>query len=649
MIVGMLVRNYKTYQNINYIPLCKGKQFSALIGENGVGKSSVLEALNTFFNSTDWNYNHTVTANGFDSREPFVCPIFLIDKKRLPHQSKLRLLLASLSDTVWASGREDYNAANRKIADQFISHRDSLVDEGFDWNSHYLLPLGIIKNSASAPSEVFFSIFEPLEEEIFGDKAFDLDKDKSEQLYDLVRGLYRYVYLPSEIDFQTYTKIEGNTIQALLGRKLDDIVREFIDKNIVTSINAKLNGFLSEIADSLDGYEYKKPAKKQNLFNQSHFTEKVIEAFFETKVLTKVSKEGSTPVNNLSSGEKRRAIIDVARGFLLGAEQKNDEMVILAIDEPELSLHISACFDQFEKIKEISEHNVQTLIATHWYGFMPIISNGVAVYICHESDASQLIDLRCFRDDIKKMRESTAGQHPANIELKSINDLVQSIIASVTSADYRWVICEGASDKIYLDHFFSDKPNPPYVLPVGASKNVKRVYKYVVMALESERDDVKGKIYFLLDTDKQFEKYEANDGIPAIEMRRLMNDVTDKSTKLFLPSDTNFYPPSEMEDVLDADVFLEALSELAKDHGEVFEEFSEPLEIKSSDWPSGLALDLRETDKAVLEKVFDLPHFKIQFALKYVETDVDRRVPGWVSEIGDFLYAPKKVRVKRGK
>ncbi|MBG0841733.1 AAA family ATPase [Pseudomonas toyotomiensis] len=49
MIVGLLVRNFKTYQAINYIELSNGKLFSALVGENGAGKSSVLEALNSFF------------------------------------------------------------------------------------------------------------------------------------------------------------------------------------------------------------------------------------------------------------------------------------------------------------------------------------------------------------------------------------------------------------------------------------------------------------------------------------------------------------------------------------------------------------------------------------------------------------------------
>ncbi|HEK1347596.1 AAA family ATPase [Pseudomonas aeruginosa] len=48
MIFALLLRNFKTYQGINYIALSNGSSFSALVGENGAGKSSVLEALNSF-------------------------------------------------------------------------------------------------------------------------------------------------------------------------------------------------------------------------------------------------------------------------------------------------------------------------------------------------------------------------------------------------------------------------------------------------------------------------------------------------------------------------------------------------------------------------------------------------------------------------
>lgn len=82
MIFGLLFRNYKCYSGINYIPVSEGHLFSAYIGENGVGKSSILEALDTFFNGAAWNVNNDAVSNGLSTRKPFICPIFLLEKSK---------------------------------------------------------------------------------------------------------------------------------------------------------------------------------------------------------------------------------------------------------------------------------------------------------------------------------------------------------------------------------------------------------------------------------------------------------------------------------------------------------------------------------------------------------------------------------------
>ena len=55
MVIGLFLKNYKVYNGLKFIPLSNGTYFSALFGPNGVGKSSVLEALDTFFNDREWN------------------------------------------------------------------------------------------------------------------------------------------------------------------------------------------------------------------------------------------------------------------------------------------------------------------------------------------------------------------------------------------------------------------------------------------------------------------------------------------------------------------------------------------------------------------------------------------------------------------
>ncbi len=470
MISGLLIRNYKTYQNINYIPISNGSMFTAIVGENGSGKSSVLEALDSFFNGTDWNFNHSLT-KGFPEREPYICPIFLFKKSEIEFDyNEEEELLEKISEIAWLTPTQSFKSSPRAVVD-FCANRDTLTNQGYGHTTHFLLPLGLMKTAPNASTIAYFSIFESIEDFSIL-QSHPYWHDLTLLLFNFIYAKYQYIYIPSEINFKEFTKIESQTVQALLGTKIEEIVRNIVKKATVTDINQKLNAFLVDVSNTLENYEYKKPAKKQNLFNQSHLTEKIIEAFFDSKILTKTVGKDSVPVNNLSSGEKRQALIDIARAFLLETESTREHNVIFAMDEPELSLHVSSCFEQFEKLKDISQAGVQTLVTTHWYGFMPIVSEGVAIYCPKLESELVMIDLRCFREDIAKLRKLTQGKLPSDLELKGLNDLVQSMIASITGRDYRWIVCEGSADKIYLDHYLAKKKL--FILPVGGSKYVKK-------------------------------------------------------------------------------------------------------------------------------------------------------------------------------
>lgn len=640
MIIGLLVRNFKIYQAINYIPLSNGKYFSALVGENGAGKSSVLEAFNSFFNGADWNHHHSLT-KGYAEREPFICPIFLIKKDVLPSLGEYQWFVEKVSALAWSATVGEFNPAHKIHAELFCEHRRIVVAEGYDVNSHYLIPFGLKKDQKNALPTVFFSMFETLPAYNSLINNYGSSVGAIAILQQRIIECYKFIYLPADIDFKEYTRIEGKTIQALLGQKLDTIVRSFIRREDVRTINAKLNEFLASISDKLNVYEYRKPAQKQNLVNQSHLTEKVIEAFFESKVLNRKDGKERTPVSDLSSGEKRQALVDVAKAFLLANAAPSHQQVILAIDEPELSLHVSSCFGQFEKLREIAESKIQVLITTHWYGFMPIISNGVAVYCPKGDNYPLLLDLRCFREDIKKLKVATMGELPIELELKGINDLVQSIIASITSSDYRWIICEGSADSIYLNHYI--KGERLFIVPVGGAPTVKKIYSYLYLALEDARSDVRGKVFCLIDTDKKFEAFDGKESLAGIRIRRLKNDEDSCTTQLLKTSDNDAFPATVVEDTLNAKGFVAALDSFRGDplYGSLLSRITAPITSENDCWPSSFSLNLNFTDRKLMEQLFDSEGFKVKFALRYAEHDDSLAKPGWVSEIEDFLSTPK--------
>lgn len=90
MIIGLFLRHIKAYKGIKYIPIGEKYNFISYIGENGAGKSSILEGFNSFFNSSPYNINKTVLSEGVTTAnyEPFFAPIFLIPKESITKQKK---------------------------------------------------------------------------------------------------------------------------------------------------------------------------------------------------------------------------------------------------------------------------------------------------------------------------------------------------------------------------------------------------------------------------------------------------------------------------------------------------------------------------------------------------------------------------------
>ena len=644
MIFSIMLRSFKTYNRQSYIPISNGSMFTAFIGENGIGKSSIVEALDTYFNKpqTDWNYHHSVISKGVQEREPVICPIFLVKKNILRSNSNIYKYLNAVSDVVWQLEYEDFNSAQHKISREFCEHRDSfLVDNPDAMGEYFLFPIGLkVESLRPRMTKKTMGVFDSIQdfEDIYVD--FDISQDKIlEEIYYFVVNLYSFIYIPADLDFEEFTKIEGKAIQSLMGSSVDEMIKQLLDNSFISEINKKLDKFISDISSKLEKYEYKKPGKKQTLFNSSHLTSKIIETYFESKVLNLKSGNNNTPIYNCSSGEKRMALIDLAKAFLQSVNLDNNKQIIIAIDEPEISLHTSSCFEQFEKIKSISNGNVQTLLTTHWYGFMPVVSHGSAIYIAERGEEKiySLIDLRCFKDELSRLRKISKGKFPKEIELKSNNDLVQSIVASITSRKYNWIICEGSSDKIYLEHFIGRKTQV-YILPMGKSSNVKKLFKYLYLALSEERSDIKGKVYMILDTDRSFELFQKEGQLDGVEIKRLQNDIASRSTKLYQTSDNNFYPPTEMEDCLLGEEFLDVLFYFSENgYEDYLKGLLNGLEVKYSRSCSGLAFDLKDSQRQELNTFFDLPGVKIKFALKYVELSPKNNIPDWISEVLDFL------------
>ncbi|HCD6357295.1 TPA: hypothetical protein NDU07_005752, partial [Klebsiella variicola] len=144
--------------------------------------------------------------------------------------------------------------------------------------------------------------------------------------------------------------------------------------------------------------------------------------------------------------------------------------------------------------------------------------------------------------------------------------------------------------------------------------------------------------YCLLDTDHKYSAFHATDTIPSIKIRRLLLNKNMDEIILAKVTDDSVYPPTEIEQALDAEFYIETLTSLYNNGEEAFSFMKKPLILQSS--VSGGALDLNMTERKKITEYFDIPGKKYEFCNAYIEIMSKSeyiQTPRWLMDIRDFF------------
>jgi predicted ATP-dependent endonuclease of OLD family len=574
MIVSVLIRHYKAFNGISHIPITLNDDFTVFFGANGVGKSSVLESLDTFFNNREWNINKIARSHGFKNTNiPYVLPVFLIKKENaaLREGSEIKEKIEKLSECFWNIKRENINN-NSEAVINFFDFRDKLGGV-YSQYEHYLLLAG---KRYDRQTEIYFGPFHNQQNflhliGLINGASQENNTDETEKsIQNYCKGImqfiieqYSYIYIPSDIDIQNYTKLENQDMQKLMHNNVHEEIKNAITQTKLDDINQSLKLFVDNISSKLIDYEYQKPTEGKSTIDMTDLISKIIETYFSIRVLGKRNNDKFIPVNDLSSGEKRKALVDLAYAFL-NEREKHDKKIILGIDEPEASLHISACFEQFEKLRKIANNEHQVIITTHWYGFLPVVNTGYAhnVFINNGEIFFNTYSLEKFQEEITLTKRHEKGKLPFDIYLKSSNDLIQSIISALRAEKpYNYIFCEGSSDSIYLKHYLSYflDNNNLRILPLGGCSEVIKLIKNISLILEDKNVSVKGRIIGLIDTDEYYEHIDdIKDDKQELRLRRILFDRTINDIKIVPPNDKQIIS-TQIEHTLNTSVFLKTI------------------------------------------------------------------------------------------
>ena len=638
MILGVFLRSFKTYKGINYIPLSNGQKFVGIVGDNGIGKSSILEALDCVFNQKRWNVNITSRRSGLGTTKPYILPIFYINEATF--EGEELTLARKISDRVKSFIETDFATANRP---HFNSFKEHLGTQRFEENK-LLLPLGINHNHkidlGTFTSEDFLSHVFDRTISTFTDINSN-ETDLLDKILKTITTKINYIYIPKDIDTDTFMKLERAEIQILMGEQLNDIITNNFNETQLYNLNTGLRDFLDSLSGELVDYSYRTPhtSRQQNL-KRADINNLIIQSFFNIRKLHKSTTTGDwLELELLSSGEKQKAIIDVADRFL-NMHEENGKNLIIAIDEPEASLHMSACFDQFNSLYKISEKCKQLLFTTHWYGFFPIIENGF-VNVITKNDTQHFFDqiqLERYIEEIRQQTANSRGRLPYDIRLKRINDFVQSIMASLMLDEpYNWLFCEGSSEKIYFEYYFKDlvETKKLRIMPMGGTPGIKRLYKNIIGSIEEFKNEIKGKVFMLIDTDEQLVEFETIDSLESyISCKRMIN--AEQTTNLIKLTSNPKSPKTEIEDVLNSKIAHKTLLHFKEIYPEKLNFIIDDMNCIENTAYYDLNLGPRDYQKLI--EFYDFENIKFEFAKKYIElVEDDNTIPKIITDIKIFF------------
>lgn len=561
MIIATILRNFKCYKGINIIPFSNGSldSMNIIIGDNGVGKSAILEGLDTLFNDSPWIVNNEIRGRKDDVS---VGAVMLVEKDRADRalDSREKQMMEEISTFFW---NVDVTTTTLRQYQKLQELRQSVE---YAKDDYYLLVVG---REYEQREFLFLTFTNQLRNSLSDPKPNNQTLSK---IIGRITELYTYIYIPVETSISEFVKLQNKSLQTLMDSSVrDSIAQELNNKRVSRDIgNGRkkrlsvlelINEFLEKYVNNVErdiqsvypGYSYKPAPRQSSKLTANHVVDTIVSAYYSKRAFKKDDKE----ISYLSSGEKRMILIDIISAFI--KKQNPAHELIIAVDEPENSLHISKCYDQFLRIEDIAlKYKHQLFVTTHWYGSLPCISKGSLIHIDQHGHPT-LFNLYNYYEK--------RGDLPEDVYLKGFFDLSSSLLYAFRSSKKNWLLVEGYEDKKYISyHLHNDDLR---IIPLGGCGNVRKVYEHLYASFASKDFQYSTKkMVCLIDTDAQCPMLSVDSGKQKdiLKIRR-WNEQEDGETAL-VDVNTPSRRETEIEDILNPQQFYNAVKETIDRYGE---------------------------------------------------------------------------------
>lgn len=470
-LIGLKLRNFRGYKEETYISF---NDLTTFVGKNDAGKSTIIEALEIFFNNKVVVCEKEDLSVKHDEGDEII-EITCIFDKYLESISIDSSSLTTLSSEFLLN--KDNNLEIKKIfkatsskpkANTFIVCNHPSNDKFDDLLTLKITDLrkranelGIADDQYDARSSVSIrsAIWSKCKTLDLLEIEIPVDKEDSKKIYEKLEGyLPHYALFQSDRSSSDSDKEVTDPMKIAIQKALKEVsielekIKEEVKKKAIETANKtldKLKDMNSELACSLNP-EFKSEPNFDSVFKLT------------------ITSDDDIPMNKRGSGVRRLLLLNFFRAEAerqLNDAEKNNS-IIYAFEEPETAQHPShqkMLVESFIKISRKS--NTQVIMTTH----TPSICSVVPI------ESLRLVDKK---DNINIVRENSDDVY------QKISEMLGILPEFISNSAKGLVLVEGKDDIIFLKHTANELKNNGFInytfeekniaiLPIGGCRNLK--------------------------------------------------------------------------------------------------------------------------------------------------------------------------------
>lgn len=453
-IASLKIKNFRGYRNLTEINF---DDLTVFVGKNDIGKSTILEALDIFFNDgkgsvkidkTDVNVQEANAGN----QESVISVCF----EELPE----KIVIDSAVETTL---QNEYMLNEQGQLEVIKKYKNGVLAKVFIRSQHPTNPkcenLLLKKNNdlkkivqteeiecenQSVNALLRKAIWNSFEDELqLSDIEIDVSKEDAKKIWDKLAD-----YLPVYSLFQSDRKNSDgdNEVQDPLKEAVKQILTNSRLQDTLAEIAREVEEKLKEVSDrTLEKLREMDPgiADSLNPIIPSAGSLKWQDVFKNVSI----SGDGNIPINKRGSGVKRLVLLNFFRAEAERRSQaENSKGLIYAIEEPETSQHTDNQRMLVEAFKDLAEAgNTQVILTTH------------SPYVVKQL---QFANLRLIKNNSENCKE-ILGVLPGQLKYPSLNE-VNYVAFGEATEEYHDELYSFIEFKGWKNNYISGKPTKLY-------------------------------------------------------------------------------------------------------------------------------------------------------------------------------------------